>query len=98
MAELPAARLQIYESPFTHTGVDHCGPFMGKHGGSKVKRYCCIFTCLTTRAVYIELALDLTTDGFLNALRRFTSRRRSVKHLYSDNDTNILGAEKILRN
>ena len=71
---------------------------MVKQGRSKVKRYCCVFTCLTTRAVHIELALDLTTDGFLNALRRFISRQRSVKHLYPDNGTNFVGAEKILRN
>ena len=71
---------------------------MIKQGRSKVKRYCCVFTCLTTRAVHIELALDLTMDGFLNALRRFISRQRSVKHLYPDNSTNFVGAEKILRN
>ena len=98
MVELPAARLQIYKPPFIHTGVDYCGAFIVKQGRSKVKRYCCIFTCLTTRAVHIELALDLTADGFLNALRWFISRRRNVKHLYSGNGTNFVGAEKILRN
>ena len=64
MAELPAARLQIYEPSFTHTGVDYNGPFMVKQGRSKAKRYCCTFTCLTTGAVHIELAIDLITDGF----------------------------------
>ena len=72
--------------------------FFVKQGKIKVKRYCCVFTYLTTRAVHIGLALDLTADGFLNALSRFISRRRGIKHLYSDNGTNFVGAKKILRN
>ena len=31
-------------------------------------------------------------------MRRFISKQRSIKHLYSDKGTNFVGAEKILRN
>ena len=39
------------------------------------KRYRVIFTCLTTRAIHIKLAGDLSTDSFLSALRSFNSRK-----------------------
>ena len=68
-----------------------------KQGRSRVKRYCCVFTCLTTRALHLEVATDLTTNSVLNVLRRFVARRRSVKHLYSNNSTNFVGADKVLR-
>ena len=77
MADLPAARLQIFEPPFAHNGVDYFGPFLTKRGRSHVKRYGCLFTCLTTLAVHIEMAADLTTDLFLNALRRFVEEKES---------------------
>ena len=97
MADLPPARMQTFEPAFTHTGVDYCGPFLVKQVRSRVKRYCCVFTCLTTKAIHLEVATDLTTNCFLNVLRRFVARRRSVKHLYSDNGTNFVGADKVLR-
>ena len=97
MADLPLARLAAAEPPFTHTGVDYFGPLLIKQGRSEVKRYGCLMTCMTVRAVHLELAADLTTSSFLNALRRFVARRGTVKHLYSDNGSNFVGAEKILR-
>ena len=53
-----------------------------------------IFTCLTTCAIHIELAGDLSRDSFLLALRRFISRRGYVKDMRSDNGNNFVGANK----
>ena len=41
--------------------------------------------------------MNLTTDAFINALRRFLSRRGPVLHFFSDNGTNFVSAEKTLR-
>ncbi|KAG1669999.1 hypothetical protein GQR58_017185 [Nymphon striatum] len=47
MANLPQARMDAYKPAFTNTGIDIFGPFYVKHRRSQVKRYGCIFTCMT---------------------------------------------------
>ena len=96
MADLPAERVAI-EPAFTHTGMDYFGPFYVKQNRSQVKRYGVIFTCLSVRAVHIEVAEDLSADSFLCALRRFKARRVHVKTLHSDRGTNFVGGSKELK-
>ena len=97
MAALPAERLTPGKSPFEFTGVDYFGPVFVTQGRSQVKRWGCLFTCLTTRAVHLEVAHTLDTESFLCALSRFISRRGTPSKIYSDNGTNFTGAEKELR-
>lgn len=97
MASLPESRVTPFEPPFTRVGVDYFGPFMVKRARSQVKRYGCIFTCLSTRAVHIEVAHTLDTNSFINALERFIARRGEPKELWSDNGTNFIGAQQELR-
>lgn len=97
MADLPRSRVTPDEPPFTRTGVDYFGPFDVKRGRATVKRYGVIFTCLTIRAIHLEVAASLDTDSFINALRRFISRRGQVMELRSDNGTNFIGAERELK-
>lgn len=97
MADLPRVRIIPDMPPFTNTGVDYFGPIEIKRGRSTCKRYGVIFTCLTSRAVHLELAVSLETDACINALRRFISRRGQVVTMISDNGTNFHGAEKELK-
>ena len=62
------------------------------------KRYGCLYSCLTVRAVHIEMAYDLSTSSFINCFRRFIGRRGLPKRVFSDNGTNFVGAERVLRN
>ena len=94
MANLPEDRVEQNKPPFTYVGVDYFGPFMVKRARSLVKRYGCIFTCLTIRAVHIEIAHTLETDSFINALQRFISRRGCPETIRSDNGTNFVGAQR----
>lgn len=97
MANLPEDRLLPDKPPFTNTGVDYFGPFEVKRGRSTVKRYGVLFTCLTLRAVHIEVADSLDTDSCINAIRRFVCRRGQVTIMRSDNGTNFVGAEREMR-
>jgi len=78
MSDLHAERLTPNKQPFYCTGVDFFGPFTVRQARSYVKKYGCIFTCLASRAVHLEVAHALTVDSFINAFRRFASRRGKV--------------------
>ena len=72
------------------------GPYYVKVGRSSVKRHGCIFTCLTTRAVHLEVLCSLDTNAFINALCRFISRRGKPNRIFSDNGTKFVGAYREL--
>lgn len=99
MAPLPKSRLQSSLRAFEKVGVDYGGPFLTKQGRgrTRAKRYLCLFTCLTTRAVHLEMCDSLDTDSFINAFTRMTSRRGTPTYVISDNGTNFVGAERELR-
>ena len=93
MADLPVLRLAPHTSPFYYTACDYFGPYNVKVGRSKTaKYYGVIFTCLNTRAVHLELAVDLTTMEFIQVLRRFFSIRGYLAVILSDNGTQMVGA------
>ncbi|XP_062704364.1 uncharacterized protein LOC134286719 [Aedes albopictus] len=103
MAELPTPRV-VPAKPFSTTGVDYFGPIYVRPGYRRaaVKAYVAVFVCFSTKAVHLELATDLSTPCFIQALRRFISRRGKCAQLFSDNGTNFVGArnamEKLLQN
>ena len=43
------------------------------------------------------MAYSLETDSCIHAIRRFICRRGQVQHIWSDNGTNLVGAEMELR-
>lgn len=96
MADLPLDRAQA-SPPFTFCGMDYCGPFMVKEGRKELKRWCCLFTCLSSRAVHLEVVHSLTSSSFINALRRFVSIRGPISMLRCDQATTFVGAERELK-
>lgn len=96
MADLPEDRLTPC-APFTSVGVDCFGPWQvttrrTRGGQANNKRWAALFTCLTSRAVHIEVLEEMTSSSFINALRRFTSIRGKAKIYRSDRGTNFVGA------
>lgn len=86
MGDLPKSRL-LGTKAFTHVGVDFAGPFLVKSDLllriQTTKGYLCMFVCMTTRAVHLELVSDLSMALFLAAFDRFVSRRGRCTDLYS---------------
>ncbi|XP_065081599.1 uncharacterized protein LOC135704101 [Ochlerotatus camptorhynchus] len=97
MAPLPPARLAVHDRPFSYVGVDYFGPLLVKQGRSNVKRWIALFTCLTVRAVHLEVAYSLSAASCICCIRRFVCRRGSPVEFFSDNATNFHGAERQLR-
>nr|XP_012145743.1 PREDICTED: uncharacterized protein LOC105663128 [Megachile rotundata] len=65
MGQLPAARVTP-SRPFFICGVDYAGPFYTKER-------------TRSKAVHMELATDLSTNAFIQCLRRFIARRDGIE-------------------
>lgn len=100
MGMLPEHRVMPL-SPFQITGVDYAGPFLIKdrkgRGCKTSKCYLCLFVCFSTKALHLELATDMTTEAFIASLRRFIARRGRPIHIYSDNGSTFVGAQRELQ-
>lgn len=96
MSDLPSARLKaVY--PFYNTGLDYAGPVLIKdkrtRGAKLHKAYICVFVCLATRAMHLELVTSATAEAFINTFKRFIARRGKPHCIHSDNATNFRGAK-----
>lgn len=96
MGDVPPERLAAFTRPFHFTGVDYFGPLEIVIGRRREKRWGVLFTCMTMRAVHIEIAPSLSTDSFLLAFKQFISRRGVPHRVLSDNATNFRGASRVL--
>lgn len=100
MGNLPEPRVNISRT-FSHTGVDYAGPLdiltrRGRGRRQITKGYICLFVCLSTKAIHLELVSDMSTVTFLAAFNRFASRRGKPSIMYSDCGTNFVGAARQL--
>ena len=102
MADLPPERLSV-DAPFTYVGLDVFGPWTvvarrTRGGMANSKRWAMLFTCMSVRAVHIEVIEEMSASAAINALRRFFAIRGPAKQLRSDNGSNFVGARNELAN
>uniref|UniRef100_UPI0009B3E70D uncharacterized protein LOC109953346 n=1 Tax=Monopterus albus TaxID=43700 RepID=UPI0009B3E70D len=100
MADLPPERLKVCP-PFTYVGLDVFGPWSvttrrTRGGQAESKRWAIMFSCMSSRAVHIEVIESMDTSSCINALRRFFALRGPAKQLKSDCGTNFIGTSKEL--
>ena len=99
MGNLPSERVsQCF--PFSNTACDYAGPFMLKDRISKkpilTKAWICIFVCMSTKAIHLDLVTNLTSAAFLACLKRFIARRGKPNYVFSDKGTAFVGANSEL--
>ena len=94
---LPLSRV-VLDVPFSKVGVDYSGPIMltGTKDNLPLKVYICLFTCTTTRAVYLDIAPDMTAYSFLLILRRFCANHSTPRLIISDNGSNFRSSAKFI--
>ena len=95
----PLTEFRIKEDPaFTYTGVDFAGPLFVRYeassGSSKV--WICLFTCLVTRAIHLDIVSDLSTPTFIRCLKQFAARRGLSRKFLSDNGKTFKAAAKFI--
>ena len=100
MSDLPEDRLEP-TPPFTNVGMDVFGPWLIatrklRGGAANSKRWGLLFTCLSSRAIHIELLESMDASSFICALRRFTAIRGPVLRIRCDRGTNFVGGKSEL--
>ena len=96
MSDLPTCRVTPSPS-FTYVGFNTFGPWSivtrkTRGGAVNSKRWAIMFSCLSSRALNIEVIEDMSASCFINALRRLIAIRGPVKEFNSDRGTNFVGA------
>lgn len=97
MSALPSCRLGVTLRAFTYTGCDVFGPMNVTIGRRREKRWGIIFTCLTCRAVYLDLLSSLSASACMMAMDGLATRRGAPLQFHSDNGTNFVAAAKQYR-
>ena len=90
IAELPVERLGYRQPPITNCGVDYFGPFYVSIRRSSEKRWCFLFTCMTTKAVHREIVSSIDTSSCAMGIERFFARRGTPSVIWSDNGTKLV--------
>ena len=96
-AQLPDYRV-TKSVPFSTCGIDFAGPFYVRHSKEVIldKVYLCLYTCASSRAVYLDLSTDLTAEAFIRSFKRFSTRRGFPQRVISDNAKNFKSANQQL--
>ncbi|KAK6757393.1 hypothetical protein RB195_015301 [Necator americanus] len=97
MPSLPPERVNR-SRPFQKVGLDYLGPLYYRDQlHSQAKIWICLFTCMATRTVHLELVHNNTAFEFLLAFRRFIARRGTPDLIISDNATTFRSANDSLQ-
>ena len=74
------------------------GPLKVKQGRNLLRRYCPVFTYLTSKCTHLKRACNLTSGSFLMAMWRFLAVcSYGTRIIYLDNGTNFTGASAELK-
>ena len=97
-APIPEYILYANIPPFTYVGVDCLGPlFIKDNADDRRKNWVCLFTCLSIRAVHLELVESMKTTNFPLCLRRFIARRGTPGLAISDNASQIKLVDNVMQ-
>ncbi|XP_057290228.1 uncharacterized protein LOC130612911 [Hydractinia symbiolongicarpus] len=92
---LPDFRLSL-NFAFTNIGIDYAGPLYIRdiYSRSDVhKAWICLITCVSSRAVYLDISTDLCASTCVNVLKRFVNKNGAPKVINSDNGSNFISKE-----
>ena len=101
MGDLPSYRYE--PSPaFTAVCMDLFGPVTIRDDcvkkGPRIykKVWGVVYTCAATRAVYLDVSIDYSTQAVLHTIRRLLAQKGDVRMIVSDPGSQLVGASKEL--
>lgn len=78
--------------------MDYFGPVTVSIGCRTEKGWVELFTCLTVRAVHVEVSENLSTDAFNICLKNFVNLRGVPTTMHSDDGSNfVVDKSEIIR-
>ena len=99
MGELPSYRSEMLPA-FAIVSMDLFGPMevkddVIKRGPKRIKKvWGVLYTCVSTRAVHLDIAIDYSTKSVLHTLRRVMAVRGDIRKVISDTGTQLVGASR----
>lgn len=97
MGDLPSYRLAHHVPPFSYCIADIAGPIKVVNARNcSAKRYIFVYSCLTTRALHLELIERLDSNSTLLALQNTINLRGAPLRIVADNGRNFIGAANII--
>lgn len=85
--------------PFAYIGIDFTGHiFLSDESGRISKYYILVYTCLTIRAVYLDVLPSMSTMHCLQSFKRFCDRFTIPIQVMSDNFSSFTQMGRILMN
>ena len=90
--KLPKERLQ-QGFAFKNIGIDYAGPVYVRNDygdqSSLYKAWITLITCLSSKALYLDLVVNYDAEALIRILERFFSRYNAPEVITSDNGTNF---------
>ena len=102
MGALPHFRTAM-SPPFSCVLMDLFGPFIIKDDCIKrgprtsKKVWGLLFSCASTRAIHLDVAVDYDTNSILHCIRRLKAQRGNVRIIVSDPGSQLVGASNVLK-
>ena len=96
MSDLPVKRLGYNHRPFINCGLDGLFWSILRDNSRSVKRWAFLFSCLTTRAVHIEIVPPMYIGSCVMGIERLFAYRSTPSVVWSDKGTNFYGAQQEL--
>ncbi|GFX36750.1 integrase catalytic domain-containing protein [Trichonephila clavipes] len=99
------AQRSLFDKKETPSCISNLFPFVDGEGivrvGGRLENasvpYLHKHPAILPKAIHLELLSDLTSDALIATLKRFTSRRGKCSKIYTDNATNFVRANSILK-
>jgi len=92
-APYPTSRVNLTRA-FATTGMDLGGPLYLK---DESKAWFVVFTCMSVRAIHLELVTALSEEALVFAVQRFMARRGMPRKFVSDHGTNFVALARWLK-